>query len=149
MKKDILNVIIVVVLLAILGAFFVFAPDAELDFGPVEIEYGSVEVPDQYILEQVDLKLESSEPGFVTIHESMDIAPGETIGVSDYFEPGVHYPTIALTKAMSPGSTYIAILHVDDGDQEFNLDDDGAAMVDGEVVRPSFEAFLLDDSQDE
>ncbi len=149
MKKDFLGLGAVIIILAIIGLFFMIAPDASPDFGPVEVDIGLIEVDDQYDLNQVYLYVENSEPGFVTIHESMDIAPGETIGISEYFYDGSYDYTIDLTSTMIPGDTYIAILHVDDGDEVFNMDDDMAAMVNGEVVRPSFEAGYYIETENE
>lgn len=140
MKKDMIGLGTIVIFLAIVGLFFAFAKDAEPSFGPEEIESGSIQVEDQYELDQVALHVETSEPGFVTIHESMGEAPGQTIGVSDYLEPGAHDITIPLTVDMTLGLTYITILHVDDGNKIFNLREDMAAMVDDEVIRPSFVA---------
>lgn len=141
MKKDILKVLLVVVLLAILGLFFAYAPEATPDFGPLEIEYGSIEVEDQYDLDQVSLLVDSSEPGFVVVYSSMGDAPGAAIGNSDYFEAGTHDLDIALTESMIPTQKYITILHIDNGDEKFVLEDDKAARVDGEVVRPHFNAW--------
>ncbi|MBT3231084.1 hypothetical protein HN358_04900 [Candidatus Uhrbacteria bacterium] len=144
MKKEYWSLILIIIILAIIGTYFITSEEYVPNFGPVEIESGSITVDDQYELDQVYLEVESSEPGFVAIYGSMGEAPGETIGVSDYFIEGEHQITIALDKIMIPGLTYITILHVDDGDDRFSLRDDHAAMVEGEVVRPSFDARSIE-----
>lgn len=140
MKKDLLKLSIVIAVLILLGAFFMFAPKANHDFGPVEVEIGAIEVEDQGSLSQVALKVENSEPGFVVVYEAMGEAPGEIIGISDYIDAGMDELSIDLTSTMLPGLDYIVILHVDNGDERFDVQDDKAAMVGGETVRPGFTA---------
>lgn len=144
MKKEYLSLILVIVALAIIGVFFMLSEDSISDFGPVEIEYGSINVDDQYDLSQVYLNVESAESGFVVVYESMGGAPGAELGVSEYFTQGSHELTIDLASAMIPNYSYITILHIDDGDQKFDVQDDHAAMVEDTVVRPSFDARSIE-----
>lgn len=147
MKNDIFLLVTVVVFVAVLGVYFLAVPrPSELAYVPVEVEVGSITVTDQSDLNQVVLeRVELSEGGFVTIHESLTAAgggaPAAIIGTSAYLEPGTHENVgINLTQEMVPGFPYITILHVDNGDQSYETNDDLPAMVNGEVVRPNFTA---------
>ncbi|MFH1632132.1 MAG: hypothetical protein ABIA47_03925 [bacterium] len=142
MKKDILTIISILVVILALGAYFVFAPKApELDYRPVDVGGGSITVEDQYDMDRVVLDATLAAPGFITIHESMSGAPATIIGTSQYLDIGTYDDlTIMLVDEMLPGYSYITLLHADDGDGIFVIDDDLPVEVDGEVVRPDFVA---------
>ncbi len=140
-KKDAMSLGVIIVVLVLLGAYFFFAPSAESPFGPVELNGGSITVSDQYQLDRVVLTAELVEAGWISIHESLSGAPAAVIGTSDYLEAGLHADLeIFLDTQMSLGSTYITLLHVDDGDQSFDLELDLPVAVNGETVRPDFVA---------
>ncbi|MFH1611168.1 MAG: hypothetical protein ABIA83_01020 [Patescibacteria group bacterium] len=139
MKKDILSVIIVLILLAIIGAFFFMLPEAEPAFGPVELSGGSIVVEDQESVDEIYLAVELVEPGFISVHESMGDAPTTVVAVSGLLPAG-YYDHLLITpeSPLTPGAKYITILHQDNGDGVFGLQDDKPVSVNGAVVRPSF-----------
>lgn len=153
MKKDFITLAVVIIFVVLLGLFFALSPRApELSYLPVEVEGGSITVTDQEQLEYVRLSAELSEPGFITIHQSMSDAPAAVIGTSRYLEAGVHDDlVITLSEEMLPGYKYITLLHVDNGDGYFVMEEDLPTAVNGEVVRPDFiavgpqEEGLVDD----
>ena len=117
-------------------------PVPEITYRPVELEGGSITVEDHDVVDVVTLDAELVEPGWITIHFSMSGAPAEVVGTSDYLEAGTYEAmTIVLDEDMTPGWRYIALLHVDNGDQIFDIEDDLPVSVDGEVVRPDFVAI--------
>lgn len=147
MKHDIFILVTVVLFVTVLGVYFLAVPrPTELTYVPVEVAVGSITVSDQSDLNQVVLEqVELSDGGFVTIHETLTAAgggaPAAIIGTSAYLEPGVHENVgINLTQEMLPGYPYITLLHVDNGDQSYETNEDLPAMVNGEVVRPNFTA---------
>ena len=108
----------------------------------LKLNTGSIVVEDQDVIDTVTLNTELTEPGWITIHFSMSGAPAEVVGTSSYLEVGTYEDlVIALDDEMQPGWRYIALLHVDDGDQQFDIQKDLPVSVNGEVVRPSFVAI--------
>ena len=125
--------------MAIVGAFFAFAPESEPGFGQTELPSGSIVVGEPTDSTQVTVAAELSAPGYITVHESMGAAPGNTIATSSYLEsPVYHQLTLFTDPEMTPGLNYIILLHADDGDRVFDLNNDSAVIVDGEVVRADF-----------
>ncbi|MCH8049112.1 hypothetical protein IH979_00120 [Patescibacteria group bacterium] len=148
MKRDILSLIIVFALVSLLGAYFLFAPKAsEITYRPLDVAGGSITVEDQEQFDQVILSAELSEPGWITIHEALSTAggtaaPAEIVGVSDYLEPGTYQDlVIILDQEMLSSFKYITLLHVDNGNQTFEAQEDFPAAVNGVVVRPDFIAI--------
>ncbi|MBT4856997.1 hypothetical protein HON52_02310 [Candidatus Uhrbacteria bacterium] len=143
MKKDVLSVIGVVAILILLAAYFAFSKSApQIGYKPVDLDGGSILVEDQDATETVTLDAELSEPGWITVHFSMSGAPAEVVGVSEYLEAGAYDDmVINLDEEMTKGWRYITLLHVDNGDQVFDIEDDLPVSVNGEVVRPSFVSF--------
>lgn len=145
MKKDdiIGGVMLLIVILAV-GAFFLFAKQApELAYGPVEIA-GSTIVASASGDGEVEVTATLIEPGFVTIHQSLGGAPGPIIGSSGYIEAGSDVPmTLILSELMEPGTTYIALLHVDNGDGTFVVKDDMPVTSGGVSVRADFTSLAL------
>ena len=137
------SVIGAVIVIVLLGAYFLLSkPAPELTYKPVELPGGSIVVEDQDVIDTVTLNTELTEPGWITIHFSMSGAPAEVVGTSSYLEVGTYEDlVIALDDEMQPGWRYIALLHVDDGDQQFDIQKDLPVSVNGEVVRPSFVAI--------
>ncbi|MDP2631914.1 MAG: hypothetical protein Q8P30_04090 [Candidatus Uhrbacteria bacterium] len=147
MKKDILTLLAVVAVVAALGSYFMFAPEApQLDYVPIDVGGGSITVEDQDQIDFVMLSTELVAPGFITIHETLATggagAPAAIVGTSDYLDIGVYENLkINLTEEMLPGYRYIALLHADNGDGIFVVNDDLPVEVDGTVVRPDFLAI--------
>lgn len=147
MQKDYLRILGVVVVLGALLAYMRFANEApRLEYKPVELEFASITVEDQPEFDVVVLDAELSAPGWITIHFSMSGAPAEVVGTSDYLEAGTYDDlAIQLSQDMLPGWTYIALLHIDNGDQSFDINEDLPVSVNGEVVRPDFLAGTEED----
>lgn len=126
-----------------LGAYLAFAPPApSLTYRPVDVGGGMIDVQDQESLDTVILNAELAKAGFITIHESMSGAPATIIGISSLLSEGRHEGVvIPVTQDMLPGYSYIALLHVDNGDGRYITEDDLPVMVNGAVVRPDFVAM--------
>lgn len=141
-KGDLAGLVMLLAAIGVLGLFFVLAPEApEVDFGPVDVGGGSLEVLQSPSMTTVVFSAELAKPGFVSIHESVGPAPGPVIGVSSLTTAGEHADqTIALREPMTPGLTYIALLHVDDGDAVYESSEDMPVKTDGAVVRVDFKA---------
>lgn len=140
-KDDLIGGALLLAALLGLGAFFVFAePAPELAYGPVDVP-GSLVTAEARSDREVAISATVIEPGFVTIHRSIGAAPGPIIGTSAYMLPGtiVDLP-IALTETTEPGLTYIALLHVDNGDERFVSEDDMPVTSGGASVRADFVA---------
>lgn len=136
------GLLITIVIVLLLGAFLFFAPEKPLPYAPVDVGGGSIDVQDQGNLDYATLAAELAAPGFITIHQALGEAPGPVVGVSDYLEVGVYDEiNIQIPEAMTPGLTYITLLHADDGDSIFDIQKDMPVMVDEEVVRPSFDVI--------
>ncbi len=61
-----------------------------------------------------------ANPGFVVIHADKNGQPGDIIGYQ-YFDKGINPGKITLTKSTMEGSTYYAMLHLDNGDKKFDI----------------------------
>lgn len=122
-----------------LGAFFLFANNApQLTYGPVEIA-GSAIAATASGDGEVEVTATLIEPGFVTVHQSIGGAPGPIIGSSAYIEAGSDVEmTVLLSELMEAGTTYIALLHVDDGDERLNTAEDMPVTNGGASVRADF-----------
>jgi hypothetical protein len=138
-KDDIIGGVFLMVALLGLGSFFLFAKSGpELSYGPVEVT-GSALAAVASGENAVDVTATLIEPGFVTIHQSIGGAPGPIIGSSKYMDVGVDVSTvIALTEAMDAGIPYIALLHVDNGDERFVVSEDKPVTSGGVSVRADF-----------
>ncbi len=140
MKKDdyIGGALLLVALLG-LGAFFLFAQNApQLAYGPVEIA-GSTIAAVASGDGEVEVTATLVEPGFVTVHRSIGGAPGPIIGSSGYIESGFDVAmTLLLSELMETGMTYVALLHVDNGDEQFVAADDMPVTSGGASVRADF-----------
>ena len=143
MKRDIGFILLLIILLFGLGAFFFLAPTApELAYVPVDVGGGSITVVDQDQLAFVKLNAELAAPGFITIHESLSGAPANILGTSTYFEAGTYTDlVIDLETPMTPGFVYITLLHADNGDGAYVTEDDLPVKVNEQVVRPDFVAM--------
>ncbi len=138
-KDDIIGGAFLLAAILGLGAFFLFANNApQLTYGPVEIA-GSTITATASGDGEVEVTATLIEPGFVTIHRSIGGAPGPIIGSSGYIEVGTDVAmTLMLSELMETGTTYIALLHVDDGDERFVVSEDMPVTSDGVSVRADF-----------
>ncbi|MBU0613764.1 hypothetical protein KJ766_00560 [Patescibacteria group bacterium] len=139
--SDYLNVVLVFIAVVAMGLFFRFAQRAEVEFAyrPIEVEGSSVTVENQTKPDKVVLGAILPSSGFITVHESLSGAPAEVIGVSEFIESGIYGGYIIdLSQNMIEGSRYITLLHLDDGDGIFDMNNDLPVMSGGAVVRPDF-----------
>ena len=78
------------------------------------------------------------EPGFVVIHKDNNGTPGEIVAVSDLLHPD-RYQNISIVMDFKAGETYIAMLHGDNGNGQFNAETDlPMKNMDGQTVMTSF-----------
>lgn len=143
MKKDVFVIVGVIALLVVLGVYFAFAPKApELTYQPIDVGGGSITITDQNQVDLVVLDAELAAPGFITIHKTISDAPADIIGTSMYLETGKYTGIkIQLDELMTPGSRYAALLHADNGDQEYVTQEDLPVKTNDQVVRPYFIAI--------
>ena len=101
----------------------------------------AVEVNDQLAGDKVEVTMVTlSKAGWVVIHEDDNGASGKVLGARRY-EPGIYLAEVELLRPTESGKMYYAMLHLDDGDKEFNLGKDAPIKGDdGIVVMDSFKA---------
>lgn len=135
-RDDVIGGAMLLIGLVAIGAFFLFAPNGpELSYGPVEL-LGSKITATVANGAEVDTTATLIKPGYITVHESIGEAPGPVIGVSGYIEVGEDVSVkVMLSQPMTAGLTYIALLHVDNGDEHFVITDDMPVTNGGESVR--------------
>lgn len=117
-KGDIALLVGVAAILAGLGLYFAFAPEAtRFVYKPVEITGSSLLALPPRSPETALAGVEIKQKGFVTVHLSHGGAPGSVVGVSRLLEPG-SYPNleIPMREPMNDVDSYIMLLMVDDGD---------------------------------
>ncbi len=140
-KDDIIGGVFLLVAILGMGAFLFFAQQApQTSYGPVEIA-GSVvaAVPTSSL--EVTVSGTIVKSGFITIHQAMGTAPGDIVGVSSLLPAGVLSDTVIhLTKPMVYAGPYVALLHVDNGDGTFVVNDDMPVTNSGATVRADFSA---------
>lgn len=119
------------------------------------ISVNSILTPDQaggeeVFIEKVLLKTDGNGGFVVAYRTTEDGSLGGVIGVSEYLTPGEHdnfIITLNDEEVIEIGENIIAILHGDNGDGEFSLEEDGALVDDeGNVVMSSF--TVLDNLED-
>lgn len=139
-KSDIVMLVLLLLALSGLGYLFFFAEQApETEYYQIEVTGSSLTAKAYPSLTFADISGTIVRGGFVTIHESIGPAPGPVIGTSEYLAPGEYTDkSIVVTPAMLPGYNYIALLHVDDGDQAFEMQEDMPVTSNGQVVRWDF-----------
>ncbi len=135
-KGDAIFLASVVLLVAGLGALFAFAPQTPV-YAPVELT-GSTMTATSSADYRVDAWVQLQQPGFVTVHESFGGAPGAVVAVSMYMDTTSVVTSIAVDPPLNVGAPYIALLHVDNGDHVFVMEDDLPVMSDGTIVRSDF-----------
>lgn len=148
MKRDFFIIILIIFALAGIAGLLFWAPESSnRAYGPVDVGGGELQVDEQDNLDQVGLTATLVAPGWVTIHRAMGSAPAQIIGTSEYLPVGGYLElTIDLDEPMLFGYQYIALLHVDDGDQEFDSHYDLPVETNGQVVRADFRAASADGS---
>ncbi|MEK7632452.1 MAG: hypothetical protein AAB473_01525 [Patescibacteria group bacterium] len=138
-KDDIFGGVILLIVIAAIGAFLYFAQSApELSYGPVELA-GSVLSAAPKSTTEVTISGTLVKSGFVTIHQAMGTAPGEIVGTSDLIVAGIFTDVVVhLAKPMEYAGPYVALLHVDNGDGVFVVKDDMPVTSSGVSVRADF-----------
>lgn len=143
-KSDIVSLIFILAAITGLGALFFIAPTKPADLGyvPVELPGSTLAITPGASWASMQLfTVNLVQDGFITIHEAIGNAPGPIIGTSGFLDHGLHEGTgVQLKTPLTPGLTYIALLHVDNGDQVFTVVDDLPVSVDGQVVRVDFQS---------
>lgn len=101
----------------------------------------AIEVNDQPAGNNVEITMATlSKAGWVVIHEDDNGAAGKVLGARRY-EPGIYSADVELLRPTESGKMYYAMLHIDDGDKEFNLGKDAPIKGEnGAVVMDSFKA---------
>ena len=138
-KDDIFGGVILLIVITVIGLFLYFAkPAPELAYAPVEIA-GSLIAAMAPGDGEVDITATLVKPGFVTIHKSIGGAPGPIIGSTGLIAAGQNSSvTILTSELMEVGLTYVALLHVDNGDGKFVISQDMPVTSGGESVRADF-----------
>ncbi len=101
----------------------------------------AVAVDDQKAGDRVEVTMITlSKSGWVAIHEDINGTPGRILGARRY-DPGIYLGEVDLLRPTIAGQTYHAILHLDDGDKQFDLTKDLPIKgEDGKIVEVSFKA---------
>lgn len=138
-KDDIFGGVILLIVIAAIGSFLYFAKSApELSYGPVEVAGSKIAAAAPGDGE-VDITATLIKPGFITIHKSMGGAPGPIIGSSGLIAVGENtLVTILTSELMETGLTYVALLHVDNGDEKLVISQDMPVTSSGASVRADF-----------
>lgn len=140
-KDDIFGGVILLIVIAAIGLFLYFAKSApELNYGPVEIPGSAimgVTTMDGY----VQVTVATKKPGYITLHRSIGGAPGSIVGISGLVSIGDDWIVpITPSEILEKGLTYIALLHVDNGDGIFRVNDDMPVVSNDVSVRSDFVA---------
>ncbi len=110
---------------------------SELAYAPVEYTGSDVATGPQssgtsVVIESAEIKT----PSFISVHESITLAPAQSIGHSGLLPAGSYTDIpVTLSQSMLPGYRYIVLLMADDGDGVFELGVDLPIMNNGTVVR--------------
>jgi len=141
-KEDLGGLVILFVMIVIIAAFFVFAPNAsELSYKPIEQTGSQLTVvpPDLEHLGEVRVDTILKAAGFVTFHEAIGQAPGAVVGSSIYLEPGEYKDlVIKLAKPLEANNQYFALMFADNGNHAYDTGVDLPVMSDGKVIKIHF-----------
>lgn len=133
----------VVAMVAGFGALIAFAPKSSgLAYAPVEVTGSLMGTVNVESMTSVQLAFTLKKPGFITLHEAVGDAPGPVIFTSPYMDEYSTSARFALTTPLLAGMSYVALLHVDNGDQTFVIAEDLPVMSNGAVVRQDFIAVV-------
>ena len=141
-KEDLTGLVILLAIIAIIAAFFIFAPNAsELSYKPVEVTGSQLTVaePDLGHLGEITVDATVKTPGFITFHEAIGQAPGPVVGTSAYLETGQYQGlVIKLQQPLEPDNQFFALLFKDGGNKVFDLGVDLPVMSNGAVIKVHF-----------
>ncbi len=122
-KGDVVLLVGVAALLAGIGLYFAFAPEAtRFVYQPVEITGSSLLALPPRSPDMALAGVEIKQAGFVTVHVSHGGAPGSVVGETGLLQPG-SYPNleVPMTEPMNDVDAYIMLLFVDDGDGVYEI----------------------------
>lgn len=141
-KSDLAVLVVILACITGLGFLFFAAPAAPTGYVPVDVPGSSLAITPGASWANMQLfTVNLVKGGFITIHDSIGKAPGPIIATSGYLDPGLHDGTgVHLTTPLDPSKDYIALLHADNGDQIFTVQDDLPVSVDGTVLRVDFQS---------
>ncbi len=141
-KEDVTGLVIVLVMVLLIAAFFIFAPKApEISYVPVEATGSALSVaePDAEQLGEITVDAVVKTPGFITFHQAIGQAPGEVVGRSVFLEPGEYKDfIIKLAEPLEPVNQYFALMFKDDGDKVYRAGVDLPVMSEGAVIKVRF-----------
>ena len=83
------------------------------------------------------------ENGWLVVHEDAAGVPGNILGARRYDAGSYDGGEIELLRNTEEGSRYYVMLHIDDGDKEFDLSKDVPATEDGEPIMETFKAVRI------
>ncbi len=129
----------IVVLLAALGYVFFFANTAPSggDLGYVPVDVPGAQMLESYAAstEAMNVTVDIPVGSWVTVHAAIGEAPGPIIGQSGFIPAGRMMTSMKISPLMTSGTTYIVLVHKDDGDGLFDINKDLPISVDGNVMR--------------
>lgn len=152
--KNLLIAIIIIVVLGV-GAFAIFGRGDEVADQQQGIAPGddnAISVNDQnsdsvaVLVEQVSF----IAPGFIDIHSDNNGQPGPIIATSNLYQPGT-YRNVSVITPLTPGATYHAMLHGDDGNGVFTnaQADPPLTNKNGQIVNDMFKVNLANEGEEQ
>ncbi len=128
-------IIIVIIVIAVVG-YLIFRSDGIGIPGTAlyAVTASSQLAGDDVVIENARL----TDAGYVVIHDDSAGTPGAIIGVSDAIVGEYENLVVSLNRASVEGETLYAMVHMDNGDGEFNAADDEPATEGDELVVSSF-----------
>jgi len=139
-KEDTLGLVIVLGIIILVGAFFLFAPKApEVSYKPVEATGSDLVVlaPAKDQTDFVRVSATIIKPGFIVIHKAIGEAPGPVVSSSSYLTAGT-YIDYEVQTTLSGEDNYFALLFADDGDGVYEAGVDLPVMSNGVVIKRAF-----------
>lgn len=148
MKNKKILIIFAIVILALLTATFLSKSGSKEanptnDSSGLVVGKNAIYVADQVPGKSVKVSFASLEvPGFIVIHEDASGAPGKILGESALLPAGENknLPSIPLSRMTKDNETFYAMLHLDNGDGQFDATEDKPAQdkLDGAPVMMIF-----------
>jgi hypothetical protein len=141
-KEDATGLVILFLMMVIIAAFFVLAPNTpEISYRPVEETGSMLTVVDPTLdnLGEIHVSAIVKMPGFITFHQAIGQAPGEVVGVSEYLQPG-EYKDLVITpsRPLEKDNQYFALMFKDGGNRKYDLGVDLPVMSNGTVIKVHF-----------